>query len=104
MNKLKLIPILIFASAQNALAQGEDLDAEGIVRILNRLAQFAIDAAALVLVIVAVYYGIRMATAGANADQFNDAKRSFWYALIGALVVFGVGVIISSVERFIKGT
>ena len=103
MQKLLLIPVAFFLNAQVALAQGEvDLDAEGVVRVLNRLAQFALNAAALVLVGFAGYYAIRIATAGSNATQVSEGKRGLVYSLIGALVIFGVGVIINSVRDFVS--
>ena len=102
--KIWILPLVIillmigfFAFAQ------EDLDAEGIIRIFERLAQFAITVALSLMVIYIVISGIKMATAGGDIAKFQDAKKSLLWGLIGSLVVLGVYVIINTIKNLVTG-
>ena len=45
-----------------------------------------------------IYYGVMMATARDNATQFNSARKGVLYAALGALIIFGVYTILSTVR------
>jgi len=80
-----------------------DLDAEGVIRIFERLAQFAIVVGMALMVIYIVISGMKMATAGGDVTKFQEAKKSLFWGLIGALVIMGVYVIINTIKSFVLG-
>ncbi len=82
---------------------GGDLDAEGVISIFERLAQFAIFLGMALIVIYIVISGIKIATAGGDVTRVQDAKKSLYWGLIGAVVILGVYVIINTIKAFVVG-
>lgn len=100
MKKFFLLFILFsFLITGIALAQVDELSAEDVVGILDNLALFVLSIAGGIMVIFVVIYGIKIATAGGNVDQLQSAKKGLLWSVIGALVIFGTGVIINTVRN-----
>ncbi|HUO75605.1 MAG TPA: hypothetical protein VMU12_01655 [Candidatus Paceibacterota bacterium] len=45
-----------------------------------------------------VYYGFLMATSRDNATQFAGARKGLLYAMLGAIIIFGVYTILATVR------
>lgn len=100
MKKFFLLFILFsFLITGIALAQVDELSAEDVVGILDNLALFVLSIAGGIMVIFVVIYGIKISTAGGNVDQLQSAKKGLLWSVIGALVIFGTGVIINTVRN-----
>jgi hypothetical protein len=54
--------------------------------------------AGLAAVVAVVFYGAKMAFAGGDAAKFSEAKKSLLYALLGAVVIFGIYTILATVR------
>jgi hypothetical protein len=99
---LPLIAILLIAGG-SAFAQDE-LDAEGVIRIFDRLAQFAIFVGMALIVIYIVLAGIKIATAGGDMTRYQEGKDGLKWGLIGAVVILGVYVIINTIKNIVSGS
>ncbi len=78
---------------------GQDLDFNGLIKILNGLACWLIRIVGTILVIFAIIAGFQYMMSGGNPERLKQANQNFIYVLIGGLVIFGVGVIIWTVAN-----
>jgi len=76
---------------------GIDLTIDGIFRLVYGFACWLWSIAIVLLVIFIVISGLRFMYAGADPKKFTDAKTNFKYVILGAIVVMGTFVIISTV-------
>ena len=76
---------------------GIDLRVQDIVAIFQRVACWSVSVSESILIIFIIIAGFRIMAAGGNAERYTAAKKNFQYVLIGALVILGVSVIISTV-------
>lgn len=86
--------------AQAPVPEGKAIRLEDILEIMERIAGFLIFAGEIIAAIVIVYSGVVYMTAGADPTKVKTAKDTLKSGLIGALIVFGVGVIINTVSGF----
>lgn len=80
--------------------QGKAITLDDILALLEKVAGFLIFAGEIIAAIVIVYSGIVYMTAGSDPTKIKTAKDTLKSGLIGALIVFGVGVIINTVSGF----
>jgi hypothetical protein len=73
-----------------------------LIKVANNLVQFILRVAGFVVVGVIVYYGIRMVIAGNDAAKYAAARKGLNWALIGALVIFGVYTIIATIQGAVE--
>lgn len=105
-----LIPVWLFiAGSSKALAQGSALppgqavDLGTLDLLIFKLSLFIIRTSPVFAVIMIVYGGIVYASAGDNAPRVAKAKAILRNAIIGSLVIFGVGVIIQTIAGVVTG-
>lgn len=103
-NKIWILPCIaiILIAGGNAVAQNE-LSAEGVVNIFERLAKFAIFVGIALVVIYIVLAGIKIATAGGDMSRLQEGKDGIKWGLIGAVVILGVYVIINTIKSLVAG-
>jgi hypothetical protein len=104
-NKIKMLKLMIVAGGLAPLVAmaedeiGVDLTIDGIFNIITGLACWLARIAGPLMVIAVVLYGLQMMWAQGDPSKFNEAKKSFFYALLGMLVIFGVYTIIATVAN-----
>jgi len=84
----------------NGLPAGQAITLYDIVRLVTDVVNVILIIAGIVVVGIVVWSGIMMATAGANSEQFKSGKGRLINAVWGALVIFGVGVIVRTLASF----
>ena len=47
--------------------------------------------------------GFKFVTAQGSQDKLTEAKKTFWYTIVGALILIGANTIIQVVQGIIKG-
>ena len=112
MNVRKSLTILIastmYAFPAVALAQlsrpgvpvsGTGITLRDIVYTVQRIINQGIILATLAVVAMIVYAGFKMATSSGKEEDFKKAKQMLKYAIYGALVVFGVGLIVNTIAN-----
>lgn len=52
--------------------------------------------------VMIIYSGFLFATAGGNETKLKTARQTFYWAVIGAAVIIGAGVISGAVQDFAK--
>ena len=75
----------------------DQLTSQGIVNSLNKLASFMYYLGPAVAVIFLTWGGMTYMFAGGDEKKIEEAKKRLWWAIIGATVVIGAGVIIRTV-------
>ncbi len=80
-------------------ANGIDLSADNLLRIVVGLACWFSRIAILVLTGSIVFYGLQAMASRDNPTAYAAAIKSFNYALVGALVIFGAYTIIATVAH-----
>ena len=100
---LFLISLLLF-SADCALAQGvpagRAIRIGDIISLANSVGGFLLLLGSILATITIIGTGIMYLTAGSNTQRLTTAKGMLKAGIIGALVVFSAGVIISTVRDF----
>lgn len=97
-----LIAMVAFTAGSYAASGGVfgDIDTEftveRVLAILTSLACWFSRIAILGLVVMVVFYGVQMMWSGGNPTTYGNAKKGFWYSMIGAIVIFGVYSIIAT--------
>ena len=84
------------APADNGLskAPGVDITINGLVAIFFSLACYATKVILVVMVIMILWYGLRMMASQGDPGAFKKARSSLGYAVIGMLVILGANTII----------
>ena len=78
---------------------GEELTFQDILKIFNNFTCWILQVTNYLIIILLVYSAWLFFSAGDNVTKGQTARKNFRYVLIGILVVFAAGVIISSVAR-----
>ncbi len=47
-----------------------------------------------------IYAGFQMATSRGDATKFGEGRKTLWNAVIGLVVIFGVGIIVRTIGNF----
>lgn len=81
---------------------GSDFTYEKLVRIVVALVNIMLEIAGIAAVMAVVYYGFRMAISRGDAGAFTAAKKGLGFALIGAIIIFGVYTIIATVYQGVR--
>ncbi|MDP3697191.1 MAG: hypothetical protein Q8R55_04145 [Candidatus Taylorbacteria bacterium] len=71
-----------------------------VVSLGARIAGFLIFSAEILAAVVVVWSGIMYMSAGSDETKVKNAKAMLKNGLIGALILFGVGVILNTVANF----
>lgn len=79
---------------------GEAIEINDIKRLVEQVVQLLITVAALAVVGFIVYGAFKMITSAGNPTKFQEGKKIVINAVIGAAVVFGVGVIVNTIADF----
>ena len=96
-----MLVVVLFSIAGSALAvsdipPGTPLTLTGILAIIRVIMSFLIIISAIIAVIAILVSGIIYMTAG-SSDRVGTARTWLTNAIIGALIVFAVGVIINTI-------
>lgn len=70
-----------------------------IVQLVRSIMNYGIILATLAVVAMIVYAGFKMATSRGVEKDYEDGKKMLKYAIYGALVVFGVGLIVNTIAN-----
>jgi hypothetical protein len=79
--------------------EGNTITLRDIVLLVQRVMNIGIILATLGVVAMIVYAGFQMATARGDEGKFKTGKKTLTYAIYGALVVFGVGLIVNTIAN-----
>ncbi len=88
-----------FAFAQPAIPTGRAINILEILTIANSLVNYLYTVGIIIVGIVLVWAGIVYTTAGGDSAKVKTAKGLLIGAIIGALVIFGAGAIISTLSK-----
>jgi len=80
--------------------EGETLTLSGIVVLIIDIANTFITIAVTITVAMIIYAGFKMATAGDNTTKFQAGKSTLTSAIIGLVVILGVGIIVRTIGSF----
>lgn len=117
--KLSLRAVLVYFmvgfGASNALAQpgvtqtiptsttgGASLDLPQILGFILDSGNYIFTVAGIVMAIGFVVSGILYMSAGTNTSRVASAKAYFKYTAIGAIIIFGIGTILSTIKVLVE--
>ena len=95
----------MFGLLSTILAQlppGKPITFDELDYLIARVAQFITVTSVIIAVIFIVRAGITWMYAGANETKVTEAKGQLKSAIIGALIVLGVGVIINTIAAVVS--
>ena len=99
-----LAVLVVHAAANNPATQyippGQTLNVTTVVDDIVYIVDIIAGLAGLIVVGMIVWAGITMATAGGNDARYKTGKSMLVNAVIGALVIFGVGLIVNTIANF----
>ena len=101
-----LLPVAVYLFPMTALARAVPIPVSGnaitlrdIVLLVQRIMNVGIVLATLAVVGMIVYAGFMMATDSGSGDRYKKGKDILKYSIYGALVVFGVGLIVNTIAN-----
>lgn len=95
-----LAPAAAFAQGIPIPTSGQTLTLSKIVQLVNDVVNVFVTIAGLAVVGFIVYAGFRMVTSRGNDTEFGAAKKMLYNAVIGAVVIFGVAIIVNTIASF----
>jgi len=104
-----LFPVFYFLSSGHALAQtfppvpGEPITLDYLYAVAEEIALFLIAVSAILTVIFVIWSGVMYMYAGDDTKKVDEAKARLKSGIIGAAIIFGVGVIINTIVAVITG-
>lgn len=75
------------------------IGANSIVELLTMLLKFFVRVATVVCVIFIIWSGFLFVKAQGNPEELQRAKRAFFFALIGTVLMLGAEVIAEAIRR-----
>lgn len=91
-------PALAFAAGSTATFENP-ISAGSIPELLSDLLKFFVRVATVACVIYLVWSGFLFVKAQGNEQELEKAKRAFFYALIGTLLMLGAEVIADAIAK-----
>jgi hypothetical protein len=79
---------------------GDTLTLSKILFLVEDLINVFITLATISVVAFIVYAGFKMATSRGNEAEFKKGKEILFNAIIGGVVIFGVGIIVRTIAAF----
>lgn len=76
--------------------------ADSIGELFNTLAQFVIDLAYIVIAAFLLLSGFKFIKAQGNPEELATAKKTFWYTIIGAMIIIGMDTMIAVFKRVLE--
>lgn len=78
------------------------IDSDDFAQIMKKIAELIVKIALPILVVMIIWAGAQFVFAQGNEKKLEDAKKTLWYSLIGALLVVGAYAIATAIENFAK--
>ncbi|MEK7125027.1 MAG: pilin [Patescibacteria group bacterium] len=85
------------------LPPGQPVTLPFIEYVVSKLTDFLLYISGTVAVFFVVLSGILWATSGGDPGKLESAKNMLRAAIIGSIIIFGVGVIVNTIENCIQG-
>src|SRR3989344_1798919 len=98
---LSLFGLSVFAQEEY---EGIPLTIQSVFGIITGLACWFTRFALVLMVVMIVFYGIKFMMSQGNQTKFDEAKKSFTWALVGVLVILGTYTIILTVADLLGGS
>jgi Type IV secretion system pilin len=97
---LSLAAVPLLAAASNGVAVFENpIKAESITELLSMLLTFFVHVATVLCVIYMIWSGFLFVKAQGNEKELETAKRAFFYALVGTILMLGAEVIATAISK-----
>ena len=104
---LFLVALCLYGSVSFAveidIPEGQPITFDTLSDIINSIARFLMFAGVVLSVIFLTWAGISYVMAGANPTKVTEAKQKLKAGIIGALIVFGIGTIIATIQAIGSG-
>ena len=84
--------------------QFENFTLQSVPKIFAGLACYAVRFASIIFVVWMVYTGIRFLLSRGDPTAYGEAKKMFFYSLVGGLVIYGVYTIILTISLLVAGS
>ncbi len=76
--------------------------ADSIGELFRTLAQFVIDLAYIVIAAFLLLSGFKFIKAQGKPEELAKAKATFWYTIIGAIIIIGMDTLIAVFKRILE--
>lgn len=80
------------------LPEGRVFSLQDAENIVQKIGEFAMWASAIIVTIFIIWAGISYTMAGNDEKRITAAKGKLKSGIIGALIIFGIGVILSTIS------
>lgn len=76
--------------------------ADSLGGLFNTLAQFVIDLAYIVIAAFLLLSGFKFIKAQGKPEELAKAKATFWYTIVGAIIIIGMDTLIAVFKRILE--
>ncbi len=99
--------VMVFALAPAVFAsdipQGNVVTLSGIETTIRNFVRLLLRISGTIAVLFLLIAGIYYMYAGGEPDKVKKAQAMFWSGIKGALIIFGVGVILNTIQAIFTG-
>lgn len=99
---LNFIPIRFLFAASNLIKLVSPIQANSTAQVMESVFKILVQIGAVAVTLAIVYAGFLFVVAQGNPEKLNQARKTLFYTIIGALVLLGAQIIASVVESTIK--
>jgi len=78
------------------------IEAQDLLQLLQKLVEVLIEYGVVIAAFFIIYSGFLFVTARGSEEKVKQAKKTFWYTIIGATVVLGAWVIVTVIAETIE--
>jgi len=96
-----LVPVAALAQITTTPVQGRGVTISEVMSLLQRFVQIAMTAGVIIAVLFFIWGGVKFMTGDSDLSK-NEGKNIIKKAAIGALIILGVGVIMSTLAGIVS--
>ncbi len=93
------LPALALGESKGVAVFENPIKAESITDLLSMLLTFFVHVATVLCVIYMIWSGFLFVKAQGNEKELETAKRAFFYALVGTILMLGAEVIATAISK-----
>ncbi len=99
---LYLLPLFAFADVTVNIGITNPLKATSVSQVMTAFFDILVQLGAVAVVLAIIYSGFLFVAAKGNPEELNKAKKTFYWTILGSLILLGAKIIASVIENTLK--
>lgn len=96
------LPLVALADGSSGATFSNPIKANSITELLTMMLKFLVRVATVLCVVYMIWSGFLFVKAQGNEEELKTAKRAFFYAVIGTVLMIGAEVIAQAIGKTVQ--